>query len=195
MKVFEKNIFMVFLFYGGNYMKNSKTYKITLSALFLALGIVMPFFTAQIPSIGSQLLPMHIPVLLCGFVLGGPYGAIIGFITPLLRSALFSMPPMFPTAICMAFELAVYGFMSGYLYRHLQKTTMNVYLSLITAMICGRVVWGIVSVILFSMQNQAFSLSMFIAGAFANAMIGIVLQIIIIPLCIMALERAHLIYE
>ena len=82
-------------------MQHLKTRQLTLAALFLALGLLMPFLTAQIPTVGSRLLPMHIPVLLAGFVLGGPYGAMIGFVTPLLRSALFGMPPMFPTATCM----------------------------------------------------------------------------------------------
>ena len=84
-------------------MKLSKTRKITLAAFFLTLGLILPFFTGQIPTIGSQLLPMHIPILLCGFILGGGYGALVGFITPLLRSMLFGMPPIL-TATTMAFE-------------------------------------------------------------------------------------------
>jgi uncharacterized membrane protein len=84
-----------------------------MAGLFLALGLVMPFLTGQIPSLGNKLLPMHIPVLLCGFVCGGPTGLIVGFILPILRSVLFSMPPMYPMAMSMAFELAVYGFVQG----------------------------------------------------------------------------------
>ena len=90
-------------------MKKLSVKEIVLAGFFLALGIVLPFLTMQIPSFGSMLLPMHIPVILCGFICGGPLGLIVGFIVPLLRSALFSMPPMFPTAIAMAFELAAYG--------------------------------------------------------------------------------------
>ena len=97
-------------------MKGFSVRNIVLSALFLALGFVLPFFTMQIPSIGSMLLPMHIPVIICGFVCGAPLGVIVGFILPLLRSLIFTMPPMFPTAIAMAFELAAYGMISGYLY-------------------------------------------------------------------------------
>ena len=89
--------------------------KLALAGLFIALGLVLPFFTGQIPSLGSKLLPMHIPVLLAGFVCGWPYGLAIGFIVPLLRSVLFGMPPMYPTAVAMAFELAVYGFATGFL--------------------------------------------------------------------------------
>lgn len=88
------------------------TRDLVLAAFFLALGLLMPFLTAQIPSLGARLLPMHIPVLICGFVLGGPMGLIVGFITPLLRSLLIGMPPMFPTAVAMAFELAAYGLLA-----------------------------------------------------------------------------------
>ena len=78
--------------------------------MFLALAYVMPFLTGQIPQVGSMLCPMHIPVLLCGFFCGAPWGLAVGFVAPLLRSFTLGMPPMFPTAFCMAFELAAYGF-------------------------------------------------------------------------------------
>ena len=87
----------------------NKTKKIVLGAFFIALGLLLPFITGQIPQIGSALLPMHIPVILCGLLLGWKYGLACGFVTPLLRSALFGMPVMFPMAIAMSFELAGYG--------------------------------------------------------------------------------------
>ena len=98
-----------FMFYKEGKMKNLSVRNIVLAGFFLAVGIVLPFFTMQIPSIGNMLLPMHIPVLICGFVCGWPLGLIVGFILPLLRSMLFTMPPMYPTALAMAFELAAYG--------------------------------------------------------------------------------------
>ena len=97
-------------------MKNQSLKNLTLTAFFIALGIVLPFLTGQIPRFGSMLLPMHIPVFLCGLICGWPYGLAVGFILPLLRSLLFSMPPMYPVAIAMAFELATYGFVAGILY-------------------------------------------------------------------------------
>lgn len=169
-----------------------KTKQLTLSAFFLALGLILPFFTGQIPTIGSQLLPMHIPILLSGFVLGAPYGALIGFITPLLRSFLFGMPPIL-SAICMAFELCAYGFFSGLLYRILKKNLLNIYLSLILSMILGRMVWGIISMIILGMES--FTFPIFIAGAFTNAIAGIILQIVIIPIIIIALKKGNYIYE
>lgn len=173
-------------------MKTLSTKKLVLSGFFLALGIVMPFLTAQVPSIGSRLLPMHIPVLLCGFVCGWPYGLIVGFITPVLRSSLFTMPPMFPTAVAMAFELAAYGFMTGLLYRLLPKNTINTYVTLIFSMIFGRIVWGAASFFLYGLNNAKFTWQIFMTGAFINAIPGIIIQIIIIPVIIISLSRAGL---
>lgn len=169
-------------------MGNNSTKKLVLAGLFIALGLVLPFITGQIPKFGNMLLPMHIPVLIAGFVLGGKYGLAIGFIVPILRSLLFTMPPM-PFAIAMAFELATYGLITGLLYTRLPKKKINLYASLIVAMLVGRLVWGIASYILYGIQGTAFTFEMFIAGAFANAIIGIVLQLIIIPPILMALQK------
>lgn len=174
-------------------MKELSTKKLVLSGLFLALGLVMPFLTAQIPSVGSRLLPMHIPVLLCGFVCGWPYGLIVGFIVPVLRSMLFGMPPMLPTAAAMAFELSAYGCMSGFLYKLLPHKNAYIFVSLIISMICGRIIWGIVGFFLYGLSGTVFTWEIFLAGAFLNAIPGIAIQIIIIPIVIIALSRARLI--
>ena len=121
-------------------MKPKEIRRMVLAAFFIALGMILPYFTGQIPTIGRMLLPMHIPVLLCGFLVGGPYGLAVGLILPLFRSYLLGMPPLFPTAVAMTFELGAYGFLTGYLYRH---RTVHHYLSLVTAMLGGRAVWGL----------------------------------------------------
>lgn len=162
------------------------------AALFLALGLVLPFLTGQIPTIGSMLLPMHIPVLLCGFVCGWQYGLIVGVVTPLFRSVLFGMPPMMPTAVGMAFELAVYGLICGILYRKLPRKKINIYITLIAAMIIGRLAWGIISLFLYGMMGNAFSVQLFLGGALLNAIPGIVIQLILIPIIVMLLEKAKL---
>ena len=118
------------------------------AALFLALAFVLPLLTGQVPKVGNMLCPMHFPVLLCGFVLGGPWGLAVGFAAPLLRSVLFGMPPMFPVAISMAFELATYGLVSGLLWRRAKHTLPALYAVLLTAMVSGRIVWGIVRFVL-----------------------------------------------
>lgn len=169
---------------------NASTRKMVLSGMFLALGLVLPFLTGQLPGLGSALLPMHIPVILCGFICGRKYGAGVGFIVPILRSFLFSMPPMFPVAIAMAFELAVYGFTTGLLYEKLPKSKFSTVVALVVAMMAGRIVWGIVSLILFGIMGNAFSIGMFIGGAFLNAIPGIVVQLILIPAILYAYERS-----
>lgn len=163
------------------------------AALMLALAYLLPNFTGNIPQIGSMLLPMHLPVLLCGFLCGGPWGAAVGFVAPLLRSALVGMPPMFPTAVSMAFELAAYGFVSGFLYRRLPKNLGGIYASLIGAMLCGRVVWGVVRALLTLAGNNSFTFSAFLAGAFTTAIPGIVLQLVAIPVVVVALQKAKLV--
>lgn len=165
-----------------------KTNKLVLSGLFIALGYVMPFLTMQVPAVGSMLLPMHIPILLCGFLCGAPYGVIVGFITPLLRTATLGMPPL-PTAIAMAFELAAYGFIAGILYKVLPKRPVYIYLDLILAMIGGRIVWGIVSLLIYGIRGNAFTFAIFLNGAFINAIPGIIIQIVLIPVIVIALQK------
>lgn len=169
-------------------MKQTK--KLVLSALFIAIGIILPFFTGQIPQIGNMLCPMHIPILLCGFLCGWQYGLAVGFVTPLLRSVLFGMPPMMPTAVGMAFELAAYGVVTALLYRRLPKKNLYLYVSLIGAMIAGRVVWGLVSIVLYGVVGKNFSLQIFLASGFINAIPGIILQIVLIPAIMIALKKA-----
>lgn len=166
--------------------------KLTYAALFLALALVLPFLTGQIPQIGSALSPMHIPVLLCGFLVGWPWGLAVGFIAPLLRSVIFGMPVMVPGAVAMAFELAVYGLVSGILYRLLPKKKWSIYVTLIVAMLAGRVIWGIARLIIAGLSGNSFTWALFLAGAFTNAIPGIILHIILIPVIVMVLERTGL---
>ena len=133
---------------------------------------------------------MHFPVLLAGFVLGGPWGLAVGFIAPLLRSVLFGMPPLFPTALSMAFELATYGFVSGVMYRRVKHTLPMTFATLLTAMVAGRIVWGVVRFVLAGLTGSSFPFSAFLAGALLNALPGIIAQLILIPLILTALQKA-----
>ena len=167
--------------------------KLTLSAMLLALGMVLPLLTGQIQSIGSMLLPMHIPVLLCGFLCGWQYGLAVGFILPLLRSVTFGMPPMYPVALAMAFELATYGFVTGILHaRFRMRRLLALYLTLILAMLAGRLVWGVAQLVLLGIRGSAFTWSAFLAGAVLNAIPGIILQLVLIPVLVLALQKAKL---
>ena len=164
--------------------KTSATRGIVLAALFLALAFVLPMITGHVPQVGNMLCPMHFPILLCGFV------RAVGFGAPLLRSVLFGMPPMFPVAISMAFELATYGFVSGVVYRRVQHTLPMMFATLLSAMVAGRLVWGAVRFILAGLTGSSFPFSAFLSGALLTAVPGILAQLILIPLIVNALTKA-----
>ena len=172
---------------------SARVLRLTYSALYLAIALVLPFLTGQIPQIGSMLCPMHIPALLCGFVCGWPWGLAVGFIAPFLRFLLFHMPTMFPAAVAMAFELAAYGAVAGLLYRVLPKRTGCIYVALIAAMVAGRLVWGAARYLLAGLEHSAFPPALFLAGAVTTALPGILLHIVLIPVLVMAMQKARLI--
>ena len=169
------------------------TLKMTLSGLFLALCMLLPLLTMQNQQLGSALSLMHIPVLMCGFVCGWPYGLAVGFVAPLLRFLLFGMPPIFPVGTAMAFELAAYGVFAGLLYQYLPKKIPYIYATLILAMLGGRAVWGAAMAVL-SLASAKVDLTFaaFLAGAFVKAMPGIILHIVLVPLVVIALRKARL---
>ena len=142
-------------------MNSTQLRKLTYSALYMAIALILPFVTGQIPEIGAMLCPMHIPALLCGFMCGWPWGVAVGFISPLLRSVMFGMPAMFPAAIAMAFELAVYGGMAGLLYSRLPRKKWMIYAALLISMIAGRVVWGAVQALLAGLSGNSFTWTLF----------------------------------
>lgn len=172
--------------------KQHNTIKLILSAMFLALAYVFPFLTGQIPQIGEVLCPMHIPVMLCGFICGAPWGALVGFVAPLIRSLTLGMPTLFPKAVAMAFELATYGAVTGLMYRLLPKRRIYIYCSLFTAMLSGRLVWGIVQLCCVGLNLSKFGFAAFWAGAVANDIPGIILQVITVPIIIMIYEKSQL---
>ncbi len=172
----------------------TQTKKLTLSAMFLAMGLFLPFLTGQIPQIGSMLLPMHIPVFLCGLICGWQYGLFIGALVPLMRSLIFGMPPLYPTATAMCFELATYGFVAGFLYSRFKKQgVVALYSSMLVSMIAGRIVWGLAEVVLLGFAGNTFTWQAFFAGAFLNAFPGIILQLVLIPALMFALDKAGLV--
>ena len=171
-------------------MKNQdKILKLVFSAMFLALAYVMPYLTGQIPEIGSMLCPMHIPIILCGFICGWPWGLLVGFIAPLLRSLTLGMPVLFPMAFCMAFELAAYGAMAGLMYKILPKKKVAIYVSLLIAMITGRIVFGAAMYTCMTIKGGAYTFAAFVTGTVVEAIPGIVLQIVLIPLVVMLIEN------
>ena len=174
-------------------MKKNNTLKLVYSAVCLALCMVLPFVTGQIPQIGNMLCPMHIPVFLCGILCGWPWGLGVGLVAPYLRCLLFGMPVLFPKAIAMGFELATYGFLSGLLYAKFPKKLQYLYLGMIISMLSGRLVWGVVRYILALSVGEKFTFAMFLSGGFTTAVPGIIIQLILIPAIVMALKKARLV--
>lgn len=168
---------------------------IAYAAVCLALCLALPFLTGQIPEVGNMLCPMHLPVLLAGFLCGPWWGTVVGAVAPVYRYFLFGMPPIFPTGFAMCFELAVYGLVSGWLYRRLPDKKGFIYAALISAMIAGRVVWGLVMMMVAAGGTAEFTLEIFLSGAVLNAIPGIVLQLLLIPILVLALRKTGLLHR
>ena len=180
-------------------MKNRKTnslLRLVYAAVCLALCLVLPFLTGQIPQVGKVLSPMHIPVLLAGFLCGPWWALAVGVIAPPLRHFLFRMPP-YPSFVAMAAELAVYGLVCGLLYRKLPKKVPYIYVSLIAAMIAGRIASGLANVALYSIgaKEGVYTLSAFLTAHFISAWPAIVLHIVLIPILVVALQKARIIRD
>ncbi len=160
--------------------------KISISAMFLAIGWLLPFLSGQIPQVGNMLCLIHIPAILAGFLLGPWYGMAIGFLIPITRSMIFGMPPLYPKALCMAFELAAYGFLTGELYGLLKKLegikeTGVIYISLVLGMLGGRMVWGIAMFCCGMVSATPLTWKLFLTEAFVNAWPGILIQVCLLP--------------
>jgi predicted membrane protein len=163
--------------------------KLIMSALCLALGLVLPSFFHMFGA-GTVFLPMHIPVLLCGLICGAPYGAAVGIVLPFISSAITGMPPIFPTAVAMCFELCTYGLVSGMMYRRYQR---NIYLSLVAGMLAGRGVSGIANAVILGAAGQPYGFGMFVTASFVTSIPGIIIQLVLIPLIVTVLLKAGVI--
>jgi len=163
-----------------------------IAAVCIALCIVLPMAFHSVRNAGAIFLPMHIPVLLSGLICGGPLGLLVGLAGPLLSALITGMPPMAKLPGMMV-ELAVYGLMTGYLMRvlHTRKTYADLYLSLIGALLTGRIVAGIVQALIFS--SGAYSITAWATSYFVTGLPGIVIQLALIPSIVFALEKARLI--
>jgi len=177
-----------------NTEKRKQTLRLVYAAMCLALCQVLPLLTGQIPQIAQLFSPMHIPVLLAGFLCGPWWAMAVGFIAPPLRHVLFHIPA-YPTFVAMAFELAAYGLISGLLYRKLPRRTPYIYVTVIAAMLLGRVVSGLANVVLYSLgaREGTYTLAMFLSAHFVKAWPALILHIALIPVLVLALQRARII--
>ncbi len=179
-------------------MKNNLVKNIVISALCIALCYILPFVTGQVPQINSIISPMHLPVLLCGIICGPFYALTVGAFAPIFRSLTLTMPQMFPTAVAMAFELAAYGLFSGIIYKKLKtnsrlKDIWAICISLASAMILGRIVWGTVTAILTGINGEPLTLGAFFTTAFIQGLPGMISQIVIVPLLVFSLKKSKII--
>lgn len=165
-----------------------KTKNIVLSGLFIALGLVVPMAFHQFGMGGQVFLPMHLPVLIAGLFLGPIEGFLVGMGSVVLSTVLTGMPPVFPMMPIMIVELAIYGLVAGILYK---KMKQNIFVSLISSMILGRIASAIVVYILIKFFGfKAPGAITFVMGGVATALPGIAIQLVFVPLIVKTLERA-----
>lgn len=174
--------------------KTTPVTKCAITAVCMALCVVLPLALHAIPNAGKLFSPMHIPVLLCGLVCGWQYGLVCGLVGPVLSSLLTGMPPMgTPTLYGMIIELAVYGLAAGLMMRliHTKSQTADLYISLVTAMLAGRIIGGLSKALFFSAGSYTFSA--WAAAYFTGSLPGIIIHLILVPVLYLALCKAHLV--
>lgn len=184
-------------------MKNKQIFKMVLSGCLIAIGWTLPLVTGQIREIGNMLCPMHLPVFFGALLLGPWYGLIIGLIIPTSRSLIFGMPVIFPNAVCMSIELGTYGFVCGFLFNYIfrkyrknsKELIISTIISLLVAMIIGRVIWGLSRIVCLLIPGNDFTMKIFISGAILTAWPGIIIQLIVIPLTVIAMKNKFIINE
>ena len=168
--------------------------KLTVSAMMLALALLLPFLTGQLQAVGQMLTPMHVPVLLCGLICGPIYGVAVGIVAAPLRFILFGMPQM-PNVLYMTAELACYGFLSGLFYHILPKRKLCLYVSLLLSMLGGRVAYALMFIVInLSNARSLEALTMpIISATILTAWPGMIIQIVLIPTLLIVLEKAKII--
>lgn len=181
-------------------MRHNQVTKMVISAVLLAVGMVLPLLLGQVQVLGQAISPLHIPALLCGLTCGWPWGVGVGIVLPLLRSAVFGFPVMIPTAASMSVELGVYGLLTGLLYPVLRKIIKGGKLghlpamlaAMVIAMVVGRLAGGAMQAILLGMNGKPYNMTMFVNSYFIGTSVGAVIHLIVVPAVVVALERARL---
>ncbi|MCL1862694.1 MAG: ECF transporter S component [Defluviitaleaceae bacterium] len=176
-------------------MSNLK--RLIVTAMLIALCVVLPMAFHSIPRAGSIILPMHIPVLLAGLICGWKFGLLAGVLGPFLSASLTGMPPLGGVAELMMIELGIYGLVSGVVmhFIHTRRASFDLYISLIAAMLVGRVVAGIGQYAYFfsGMEGESYTWALWTASYFVTSLPGIVIQLAFVPSVVMALERERVI--
>lgn len=160
------------------------------TAICVAMCVVLPLAFHAIPNAGAVMLPMHIPVLLCGLVCGWQYGFVCGLIGPLLSS--FTGMPSMAVLPGMMVECAVYGLVTGILMRLVRtgKPTADLYISMVSAMFLGRLLSGFAKSLVFAPGTAPFA---WVTTSLVTGIPGIIVQLVVMPVLVLALTRAGLI--
>ena len=177
--------------------RNDSLYRLLITAILLAVGMVLPFLTGQLQSFGQLISPLHIPAFICGLTCGWGWGAALGFVLPILRGLIFGMPPFPAVGLPMAFELMFYGLVSGLLYPVLRKALKEkrlaaMLIAMVAAMIVGRCAGGAAKAVMMGLNHQPYAFSAFFASYFTGTAVGAVIHLVICPLIVLALEKAKL---
>lgn len=168
-----------------NLLSTNRTLLMIWAAFFVAISVLVPVIFHAVGGLGKVFLPMHIPVILCGFICGPYYGLLCGVIAPILSAMCTGMPVMFPNGIIMAFELAAYGFVSGFLYLRGRA----ILTALLIAMLTGRLISGALMACVLGFAGKSYGLSAFITASFLTGLPGIVIQLVLIPVLVKAMEE------
>lgn len=178
--------------------RNSHTHRLTAGAIMLAFGIILPqlFHLTGIPQAGEIFLPMHIPVLLAGFVIGGDYGFLLGILTPILSHFLTGMPAS-PRLPFMIGELAVYGLLSGLLYHNLglKKKKFGGIATLVSTMLGGRIFYAAMLFVAAEFLKIECGGAVAALTATVKGIYGIGLQLLVVPPIIFAAQKGGFIIE
>ena len=174
-------------------MRMSYVKKLVYSAVCAALCVILPMVLHPVQNAGSVFLPMHIPVLLCGLMCGWPFGLICGLLGPALSTLIATMPPV-AVLPSMMLECAAYGCVTGLMMRyiHTKHPTADLYISMVTAMILGRVLAGFANSLIFSPGTAPFA---WVTSSLVTGIPGIMIQLVLIPLVVYALTKARLLPE
>lgn len=168
-------------------MRNSRTKEMVLAGMFIALGVMLPIAFHAVGAAGPVFLPMHIPVLMAGFVLSPVFALIVGMVTPLLSSVLTGMPPLMPMAFIMMIELGIYGLVVSLLSKRL-----NSIFTLLTAMVVGRIAAGIMVMILVNAVGIKFAPPLvYLKGAVITGIPGMIVQLVFIPALLVLVKRRN----
>ena len=182
--------------------KNDTLYRMTIAAMLMAIGMVLPRLLGGTEVLGQPISPLHIPALIAGLTLGGFWGGVVGFASPLLGHLALQAPPSLDKALPMAVECLAYGVISGILYALLLRLMKGkpriipLLAAQVTAMLVGRVVGGAGKALMMLVglvsMDAGFTFQVFISSYFLSTAVGAVIHLIVVPAVVLALEKAKL---